>query len=154
MCFQKKRSKISEVFEFLILPYTQNRKLGNCSFTSNFDSSCNLRLRSDKNELRQKRKVIKWIKKKKRKLPRFPSFRFCSIYKIKNQEISKGVLLLQILTVFVTFSKFVFSANRVEPCFFLSLIFPENFIKVPHVLQKIWRFSRSILIFSSIFWLF
>ena len=153
----EEKKKISEISEFSILSYTQNRKLGNlgkCSFTSNFESCCNLRFRNDKNELRQKRKVIKWIKKKKRKLPRFPSFRFCSIYKIKNQEISKGVLLLQILTVFVTFSKFVFSANRVEPCFFLSLIFPENFIKVPHVLQKIWRFSRSILIFSSIFWLF
>ena len=40
-------------------PYTQNRKLGNlgkCSFTLHFDSSCNLRLRNDKNELRQKLK--------------------------------------------------------------------------------------------------
>ena len=48
--------KISEIFEFSILPYTQNRKLGNlgkCSFTANFDSSCNLRYRNNKNELRQ-----------------------------------------------------------------------------------------------------
>ena len=40
-----KKVKISEVSEFSILSYTQNRKLGNlgkCSFTSNFDSSCNL----------------------------------------------------------------------------------------------------------------
>ena len=43
--------KISEVSEFSILPYTQNRKLGNlgkCCFTSNFDSSCNLRCKNDK----------------------------------------------------------------------------------------------------------
>ena len=36
--------KISEIFVFPILPYTQNRKLGNFGkfkFTSNFDSSCN-----------------------------------------------------------------------------------------------------------------
>ena len=59
------RRELSKDSEFSILPYTQNRKLGNlgkCSFTSNFDSSCNLRFRNDKNELRQKLKVIKWIK--------------------------------------------------------------------------------------------
>ena len=36
--------KTSEIFVFPILPYTQNRKLGNFGkfkFTSNFDSSCN-----------------------------------------------------------------------------------------------------------------
>ena len=58
MLLEEKR-KISEVSEFSILSYTQNRKLGNlgkCSFTSNFDSSCNLRFRNDKNELRQKLK--------------------------------------------------------------------------------------------------
>ena len=43
--------KISEVSEFLILPYVQNRKLGNLgkfSFTSNFDISCNLRFKKRK----------------------------------------------------------------------------------------------------------
>ena len=115
----EEKKKISEISEFSILPYTQNRKLGNlgkCSFTSNFDSSCNLRFRNDKNELRQKLKVIKWIKKNKRKPWRFPSFRFCSLRKIENSEISQSVLLLQILTVFATFPEF--SANRVKPCFF------------------------------------
>ena len=56
------KKKISEVSEFSILPHTQNRKLGNfgkCSFTSNFDSFCNLRFRNDKNELRQKLKGYK-----------------------------------------------------------------------------------------------
>ena len=43
--------KISEVSQFSILLYTQNRKLGNLGkwcFTSNFDSSCNLRCKNDK----------------------------------------------------------------------------------------------------------
>ena len=49
--FSLEKVKISEVSEFSILPCTQNRKLGNlgqCSFTSNFDSSCNLKCKSDK----------------------------------------------------------------------------------------------------------
>ena len=58
----EEKKKISEVSEFSILPYTQNRKLGNlgkCSFTSNFGSCCNLRFRNGKNELRQKLKIYK-----------------------------------------------------------------------------------------------
>ena len=50
MLLEEKR-KISEVSEFSILPYTQNRKLGNLgkfSFASNFDSSCNLRCKNNK----------------------------------------------------------------------------------------------------------
>ena len=55
----EEKKKISEISQFSILPYTQNRKLGNlgkCSFTLNFDISCNLSFRNDKNELRQKLK--------------------------------------------------------------------------------------------------
>ena len=55
---------------------------------------------------------MKWIKKKKRKLPRYPNFSFYPIPKIENLEISKSFLLLQILTVVVTFPKFVFSRKR------------------------------------------
>ena len=43
--------KISEVSKFSILFYTQNRKLtnlGKCCFTSNLDSSCNLRWKNNK----------------------------------------------------------------------------------------------------------
>ena len=93
MLLEEKKT-ISEVSEFSILPYTQNQKLGNlgkCSFTSNFDSCYNLRFR-------QKLKILKWIKKKKRKLPRFASFRFCAIPK---------VLLLQIFTEIVKHCFFV-----------------------------------------------
>ena len=56
MLLEEKR-KISEVFKFSILPYTQNRKLGYLakrSLTSNVDSYCNLIFRNDKNELRKK----------------------------------------------------------------------------------------------------
>ena len=58
-------------------PYTQNRKLGNlgkCSFTLHFDSSCNLRLRNDKNELRQKLKGQDMLLEKKKK-ENFQDFR-------------------------------------------------------------------------------
>ena len=40
----EEKNKISEVFEFSILPYIQNRKLGGLgksSFTSNFERSSN-----------------------------------------------------------------------------------------------------------------
>ena len=47
----EEKQKIPEIPEFSILSYTQNRKLGNLgkfSFTSNFDSSCNLRFKNNK----------------------------------------------------------------------------------------------------------
>ena len=47
----EEKVKISELSEFSILSYTKNRKLGNlgkCSFTSNFDSICNLICKNDK----------------------------------------------------------------------------------------------------------
>ena len=47
----EEKVKISEVSKFSILTYTQNRKLGNlgkCSFISSFESSCNLRCKTDK----------------------------------------------------------------------------------------------------------
>ena len=49
---EEKKKKISEVSEFSILPYTQNRKpanLGNMSLYSNSDSSYNSRFKNDKN---------------------------------------------------------------------------------------------------------
>ena len=60
------------------------------------------------------------LEEKNRKFPRLPSFRFCPIPGIENSEIAESVLLLQILTVFVTFSEFAFSAKRVKPCFFVT----------------------------------
>ena len=51
MCFEKKKKSIFEVFEFSILPYTQNRKLrnlGNMSRPSNSVSSYKSRFKNDK----------------------------------------------------------------------------------------------------------
>ena len=73
----EEKQKISEVSDFPILPYTQNRKLGNlgkCSFTSNFDSSCNLRFRNDKNELRQKLKGQDMLLEEKKKISEISEF--------------------------------------------------------------------------------
>ena len=71
------KKKISEVSEFSILPYIQNRKLGNfgkCSFTSNFDNCCNLRFRNDKNEPRQKHKVQDMLLEEKKKTSEVSGF--------------------------------------------------------------------------------
>ena len=91
--------------------YTQNRKLGNlgkCCFTSNFVSRC----KNDKKLTETKLKGQDMLlEEKKRKLPRFPSFRLCPAPKIENSEISESVLLFQILTVVVTFSKFLLGAK-------------------------------------------
>ena len=48
------------------------------------------------------------------------------------------------------FTQNISSRERVKPWFFVSFniishIFPENFIEFPQVIQKIWRFSPSIL---------
>ena len=89
--------KISEISEFLILPYTQYRSLRNLPFFSNFDSIFNWRFRNDKkNELKHK------IWEEKGKFLRFTSFRFCPKPKIESSEISKICLLLQILAAVVT----------------------------------------------------
>ena len=49
------------------------------------------------------------------------------------------------------FSKNVFSRGKVKPTFFVTFNtiashnFPENFIEIPQVVQKIWRFYPSTL---------
>ena len=76
-----KKVKISEVSEFSILSYTQNRKLGNlekCSFTLHFDSSCNLRFRNDKNELRQKLKSQDMLLEEKKNISEISKFSILS----------------------------------------------------------------------------
>ena len=49
-----------------------------------------------------KRSRYGFKKKKKRKFPRFLSFRFCPIPKIENSEISDICLFFQIMTVVIT----------------------------------------------------
>ena len=73
--------KIFEVSKFSILSYTQNRKLenlGKCSFTSNFNSSCNLRFRNYKNELRQKLKGQYMLLEEKKKISEISEFSILS----------------------------------------------------------------------------
>ena len=160
--FWLEKVKISEVSEFSILPYTQNRKLGNlgkCSFTSNFDSSCNLRFRNDKNELRQKLKGQDMLLEEKKKISEISEFSILSY--TQNQKfgnLGKYSFTSNFDSICNFFRIWIF-CKQSEALFFLWLlilshIFPENLIKVPHVVQKIFRFSRSILIFSSIFWVF
>ena len=79
----RKKMEISEVPEFSILPYTQNRKLGNLrnmSFHSKSESSYNSRFKNDKN--------MNWAKnwkvpiRIKRKNKNFQDFRFWPIPKM------------------------------------------------------------------------
>ena len=68
------------------------------------------------------------------------------------------------LTDITLIEKNVYSKERVKPWFLVTFNiilrhnFPENFIKFPQLVQKIWRNSLSILAnfhkFSSIFWIF
>ena len=84
----EEKKKISEFFEFLILSYTQNRKLenlGKCFVTSNFDSSCNLRFRNNKNELRQKRKGQDMLLEEKKKTSEF--FEFLILSYTQNRKL-------------------------------------------------------------------
>ena len=84
----EEKKKISEFFEFLILSYTQNRKLenlGKCFVTSNFDSSCNLRFRNNKNELRQKRKGQDTLLEEKKKTSEF--FEFLILSYTQNRKL-------------------------------------------------------------------
>ena len=102
----EEKMEISEVSEFSILPCIQHRKLGNLEnffFTSIFDSCCNLRCKNDKKLTDTKISSSRYaFRKNKVKIPRFPSFQFCSIPKIENSEILESVLLLQIFTIIVT----------------------------------------------------
>ena len=114
--------------------------------TSNFDSCYNLRFRNDRNELRQKLKVIKWIKKKKEN---FRGFRVFNLPYTLNRKLG-NLRKCSFTSNFYRDSKALFFLRLL----ILSHIFAENVIKFPHVIQKIWRFSRSISIFSSIFRVF
>ena len=157
----KEKNKMPEVSEFSVLPYIQNQKIGNlgkCFLTLKFDSCCNLSSETAKMNWVKNLKVKKWIKKKEIKFPRFPSFRFCSIPKIENLEISESVALLQILKVVATFSKFVFSSERVsEVLFFFATFNITSFLKTLLKLLKLFRRYGNFpvqYIFSLIFRVF
>ena len=97
--------KISEVSEFSVLPYIQNRKLGNLrnmSLLSNSDSSCNSRFKNDKNMNWAKNwKVLIRIKRKNKNFRDFRVFDF-DLYPISKTQKSRKFCLLRILTLIVT----------------------------------------------------
>ena len=101
MWFLKEKIKIPEifqVFDFTLYRRSKTRKSRKFRLLWNFNSRF-------KNAKKKKRKKKKWTETKtkrfrynleqKRKSPRLPSFRFCSIPKIENSEISEISLLLQ-----------------------------------------------------------
>ena len=56
-------------------------------------------LKTPKKPIETKTKRLQYDLEQKGKFPRIPSFRFCSILKIENSEISENSILIQILTV-------------------------------------------------------
>ena len=56
-------------------------------------------LKIPKKSMETKTKRFQYDLEQKGKFPRFPSFRFCSIPKIENSEISENSIVIQILTV-------------------------------------------------------
>ena len=69
--------RTSKFSEFLILPHTQNRTLGNfgkCSFASNFETCFNFRFRNNKNELTQKFKGQDMLSEEKHKISEVSDF--------------------------------------------------------------------------------
>ena len=97
------RMKISEVSEFSILSYTQNRKLGNLGNTpllSNSDSSYKSRFQNNKNMSWAKNwKVPIWFKRKKKNSRDFWVFDFALYTRLKTRK-SRKFRLPQIMTLF------------------------------------------------------
>ena len=97
--------KISEVSVFSILPYTQNRKLGNLrnmSLPSNPDSSYKSRFKNDKNmNWGKNRKVLIWFKRKNKNFRDFRVFDFALHPRSKTRKSWK-FCLPRILTLIVT----------------------------------------------------
>ena len=96
---------ISKVSGFSILPYSQNRKLGNLgnmSLTSNSDSSYNSRFKNHKNmNWAENWKVPIWFKRKNKNFRDFQVFDFALYPKLKTRK-SRKFCLSRILTLIVT----------------------------------------------------
>ena len=91
----EKKVKISEVSEFSILPYTQNRNLGNLgnfSFISNFDSCCKLRCKNNKKLTKTKTEMSGYAFR--RKSENFRGFRVFDFALYPKSETRKSRKLL------------------------------------------------------------
>ena len=97
--------KISEVFKVSILPYTQNRKLGNLgnmSLPSNSDSSYKSRFKNDKNmNWGKNRNFPIWFKRKNKNFRDFRVFDFALYPRSETRKFRK-FCLPRILTLDVT----------------------------------------------------
>ena len=95
--------KISEVSEFSILLYTQNRKLGNLgnmSLPSNSGSSYKSRFKNDRNmNWAKNRKVPIWLKRKKKNFRDFQVFDFALHPKSKTRKSRKDLFYLIFITL-------------------------------------------------------
>ena len=82
-------------FEFWILVYTQNRKLGNLRKFYLLTFLVVYETQNEKNDLKEKTfNFTMSFEKKKCLFPRFSSFRFCPILEIENLETSESFGLL------------------------------------------------------------
>ena len=90
VCFKKKKKKISEVSEFSILPYTQNRKLGNlriCLFLQILRVVVNQDLKTTKIWTEQKTERFQYDLKEKIKISEIHDFSilpYTHDWKLKN----------------------------------------------------------------------
>ena len=85
-----KEKNISQVSEFSILAYTQNRKLRILGKFYLLKFLVVYENQNQKNELKEKTFTLRCGLRKKSQFPRFPSFRFCLILEIENLENSES----------------------------------------------------------------
>ena len=141
------------------IPKIETLELLKSFFTSNFERSCKLDVKTTKNLPRQKLKdqgILLEERNKISEISKFSIFSYTQNRKLRN--LGKFFFTSDFDSICNFFRIYIF-CKQSEALFFLWLlmlshIFPEKFIKVSHVVQDIFRFSHSILIFPSIFWVF
>ena len=97
--FKKKINKNFRVFDFALYPRSKIRKSRKFRLPQIMTLIVIQDLKAPKKSIEAKIKRFQYDLEQKEKFPRFPSFRFCSIPRIENSEISENSLLIQILTV-------------------------------------------------------
>ena len=87
------------VFDFALYPRSKARKSRKFRLPRIMTLIVIQDLKRPKKSFETKTKRFQYDLEQKEKFPRFPSFGFCSIPKIKNSEILESSILIQILTV-------------------------------------------------------
>ena len=96
---EKLKFRDFRVFGFALYPRSKTRKSRKFRLPWIMTLIVIQYLKAPKKSIETKTKRFQYDLEQKGKFPRFPSFRFCSIPKIENSEISETSLLNQILTV-------------------------------------------------------